>query len=95
MLVGLERLKLEHLEETLVSLSLALKLFRLDELRLLLTDIKLELETVDFHEMGDCPIGTKGNPSSSSDTSEGIQNSLCHDSGNLYLSCKDHRLVTE
>ena len=88
MLAGLERLKLEHLEETLVSLSLALKLFRLDELRLLLTDI-LD-DPVDFQGIDDdCPIGTKGNPSSSSDTSEGIQNSLCQDNGNLYLSCKD------
>ena len=95
--MGLDLFTLERLEVLLLLLleqNPALKLFLLEEVRLLLIEVLLESDVGETNFdwsikiLNDCdwPIGKSGNPRSSSVTSPGIQNSLCQDKGNLNRS---------
>ena len=100
--MGLDLFTLERLEVLLLlEQNPALKLFLLEEVRLLLIEVLLESDVGETNFdwsikiLNDCdwPIGKSGNPRSSSVTSPGIQNSLCQDKGNLNRSVNVERRI--
>ena len=100
MLEGRDLLTLGHRDNPLSSVFIwsehrpALKLFRFEELRLLLVEVDfLDGDCFWAGNILQCLMGTRTKPSSSSVTSFGIQNSLCQDKGNLCLSFKDDKRI--